>query len=77
MAGSEASRINRRSRRRSAIRTFVMGADATQRAATHDEVEAMRRLVVEAVRAGIQDVLFVTIVQGGAMLFAAARAQLG
>lgn len=36
----------------SSIRTFVMGADATQRAATDEEVAAMRRLVVEAVRAG-------------------------
>src|SRR5688500_11238829 len=36
----------------SAIRTYVMGEAATQRAATDGEVAAMRRIVVEAARAG-------------------------
>ena len=36
----------------SSIRTFVMGAEAAQRPATDAEVDTMRRLVVEAVRAG-------------------------
>jgi N-acyl-D-aspartate/D-glutamate deacylase len=36
----------------SAIRTYVMGEAATQRVATDDEIAAMRRIVVEAVRAG-------------------------
>lgn len=34
------------------VRQFVMGQDATERAATSDEVEAMRRLVGEAMDAG-------------------------
>jgi len=36
----------------SSVRTFVLGADATKRAATDAEIAEMRRLVVEAVRAG-------------------------
>jgi N-acyl-D-aspartate/D-glutamate deacylase len=36
----------------SSVRTYVLGADATKRAATGAEVAAMRRLVLEAVRAG-------------------------
>ncbi len=36
----------------SAIRTYVMGEAATQRVATDDEIAAMRRVLVEAVRAG-------------------------
>ena len=36
----------------SSIRTFVMGEDAPRRAATAEEVEAMRGLVAEAMRAG-------------------------
>lgn len=36
----------------SSIRTYVMGDAATQRAASPDEVEAMRQLVLEAMRAG-------------------------
>ncbi len=36
----------------SSIRTFVMGADAPKRAATDAEIEQMRALVVEAMRAG-------------------------
>jgi N-acyl-D-amino-acid deacylase len=36
----------------SSIRSYVMGEDAAQRAATPDEVQAMRRLVLEAVGAG-------------------------
>jgi N-acyl-D-aspartate/D-glutamate deacylase len=36
----------------SSVRTFVLGADATKRAATAAEVAEMRRLVLEAVRAG-------------------------
>jgi N-acyl-D-amino-acid deacylase len=36
----------------SSLRTYVLGADATRRAATDAEIERMRRLVVEAVRAG-------------------------
>ncbi len=36
----------------SSIRTFVMGADATKRAATGDEVAGMRALVLDAMRAG-------------------------
>ncbi len=36
----------------SAIRTYVMGEAATQRAATEDEVAAMRQIVLEAMRAG-------------------------
>jgi N-acyl-D-aspartate/D-glutamate deacylase len=36
----------------SSIRSFVMGEDATQRAATEAEIEAMRRIVLEGVRAG-------------------------
>ncbi|HLB17247.1 MAG TPA: amidohydrolase family protein [Burkholderiales bacterium] len=36
----------------SSIRTFVMREDAPRRAGTADEVEAMRRLVAEAMRAG-------------------------
>lgn len=36
----------------SSIRTFVMREDATKRAATAEEVEQMRRLVVEGMRAG-------------------------
>lgn len=36
----------------SSIRTWVMGADATKRAATSSEVAQMRELLVEAMRAG-------------------------
>ena len=36
----------------SSIRTFVMGADATERAATGDEIAGMRSLVLDAMRAG-------------------------
>ena len=36
----------------SSVRTYVLGADATKRAATADEIAAMRRIVLEAVRAG-------------------------
>ncbi len=36
----------------SSIRSFVMGEDATRRAATDAEIEAMRRLVLEGVLAG-------------------------
>jgi N-acyl-D-aspartate/D-glutamate deacylase len=36
----------------SSLRTFVLGADATTRPATASEVAEMRRLVLEAVRAG-------------------------
>ena len=36
----------------SSVRTYVLGADATRRAATRDEVAAMRRIVLDAVRAG-------------------------
>ena len=36
----------------SALRTYVMGADATRRAATPDEVGAMRKLLLEAMAAG-------------------------
>ncbi len=36
----------------SSVRTFVMRDDATQRAATLEEVSAMRRLVVQAMEAG-------------------------
>ncbi|HYM02422.1 MAG TPA: amidohydrolase family protein [Stellaceae bacterium] len=36
----------------SSLRTWVMGDDATERAATDDEVAAMRRLVAEALAAG-------------------------
>src|SRR2546430_2599422 len=36
----------------SSLRTYVMGEAATQRAATDDEVAAMRNLVPEAMRAG-------------------------
>jgi N-acyl-D-amino-acid deacylase len=36
----------------SSVRTFVLGADATRRAATSTEIAEMRRLVLEAVRAG-------------------------
>ncbi|HEX6266357.1 MAG TPA: amidohydrolase family protein [Burkholderiales bacterium] len=36
----------------SAIRTYVMGEAATQRVATDDEIAAMRRIVLEAMRAG-------------------------
>ncbi len=36
----------------SAIRTYVMGEAATQRVATDGEIAAMRRIVVEALRAG-------------------------
>ncbi len=36
----------------SSVRTFVMRDDATQRAATTEEVSAMRRLVVQAMEAG-------------------------
>jgi N-acyl-D-amino-acid deacylase len=36
----------------SSVRTYVLGADATRRAATDAEVVEMRRLVLEAVRAG-------------------------
>ena len=36
----------------SALRTYVMGSDATRRAATGAEIESMKRLLVEAMRAG-------------------------
>jgi N-acyl-D-amino-acid deacylase len=36
----------------SSLRTYVLGADATRRSATDAEIEQMRRLVMEAVRAG-------------------------
>ena len=36
----------------SSIRSFVMGEDASHRAATDAEIDAMRRIVLEAVRAG-------------------------
>ena len=36
----------------SAIRTYVMGEAATQRVATDEEIAAMRRIVVDGVRAG-------------------------
>jgi len=36
----------------SSIRSFVMGEDASRRAATDAEIEAMRRIVLEAVQAG-------------------------
>ncbi len=36
----------------SSLRTYVMGADASTRAATADEVAAMKRLVIEAMAAG-------------------------
>jgi N-acyl-D-aspartate/D-glutamate deacylase len=36
----------------SSVRTYVLGPDATRRAATEAEVAEMRRLVLEAVRAG-------------------------
>ncbi|HYE89780.1 MAG TPA: amidohydrolase family protein, partial [Terriglobales bacterium] len=36
----------------SSVRTYVLGADATRRAATDAEIAEMRRLVVEAMRAG-------------------------
>jgi N-acyl-D-aspartate/D-glutamate deacylase len=36
----------------SSVRTYVLGADATRRAATDAEIAEMRRLVVEALRAG-------------------------
>jgi N-acyl-D-aspartate/D-glutamate deacylase len=36
----------------SSLRTYVLGADATKRAATEAEIGEMRRLVAEAVRAG-------------------------
>jgi N-acyl-D-aspartate/D-glutamate deacylase len=36
----------------SSVRTYVLGADATKRAATPAEVAEMKRLVLEAVRAG-------------------------
>jgi N-acyl-D-aspartate/D-glutamate deacylase len=36
----------------SSVRTYVLGSDATRRAATDAEVAEMRRLVLEAVRAG-------------------------
>jgi len=36
----------------SSVRTYVLGADATRRAATAAEIAEMRRLVLEAVRAG-------------------------
>ena len=36
----------------SALRTYVMGADATRRVATDAEVAAMRRLLLEALQAG-------------------------
>ena len=36
----------------SSVRTYVLGADATKRAATDAEIATMRRLVVEAMRAG-------------------------
>jgi N-acyl-D-aspartate/D-glutamate deacylase len=36
----------------SSVRTYVLGADATKRAATAAEIAEMRRIVLEAVRAG-------------------------
>ena len=36
----------------SSVRTFVLGADATRRAATDAEITEMRRIVLQAVRAG-------------------------
>jgi len=36
----------------SSVRTYVLGADATKRAATDAEIGEMRRIVLEAVRAG-------------------------
>jgi len=36
----------------SSVRTYVLGAEATQRAATAAEIAEMRRIVLEAVRAG-------------------------
>jgi len=36
----------------SSLRTFIMGEEATERAAKPDEIEAMRRLVLEALAAG-------------------------
>ncbi len=36
----------------SSVRTYVLGADATKRAATATEIAEMKRLVLEAVRAG-------------------------
>jgi N-acyl-D-aspartate/D-glutamate deacylase len=36
----------------SSVRTYVMGSEATERAATPGEVEQMRKLVLEAMRAG-------------------------
>ena len=36
----------------SSVRTWVMGDEATQRAATVDEIEAMRRIVLDAMAAG-------------------------
>jgi N-acyl-D-aspartate/D-glutamate deacylase len=36
----------------SSLRTFIMGEEATERAARPDEIEAMRRLVLEALAAG-------------------------
>ena len=36
----------------SSVRTYVLGADATKRAATDTEIAEMRRLVLEAMRAG-------------------------
>jgi N-acyl-D-aspartate/D-glutamate deacylase len=36
----------------SSVRTFVLGADAPRRAATPDEIAAMRGIVLEAMRAG-------------------------
>jgi N-acyl-D-aspartate/D-glutamate deacylase len=36
----------------SSVRTYVLGADATKRAATEAEIAEMRRLVLEAARAG-------------------------
>jgi N-acyl-D-aspartate/D-glutamate deacylase len=36
----------------SSVRTYVLGADATKRAATSTEIAEMKRLVLEAVRAG-------------------------
>jgi N-acyl-D-amino-acid deacylase len=36
----------------SSVRTYVLGADATKRAATPPEIAEMKRLVLEAVRAG-------------------------
>jgi N-acyl-D-amino-acid deacylase len=36
----------------SSLRTYVLGADSTRRAATPSEIDEMRRLLVEALRAG-------------------------